>query len=132
MHHPSLVKWEKKLKKALDELDDFLEDKYEGKYRLHPVRSGRGKTSSKAHDGLFDIVAKFTLGAGSQFGRGYIVDVDVATLEDIPQKVQQEIEDQALKKLRETIPKYFPDTDLRVDKDGKVIKIHGDLSLGTL
>lgn len=132
MRHPNLDKWEKKLKKALDELDDFLEDRYGGRYRLHPVRAKRGETANKAQDGLFDIVASFTLGKGSQLGRGYIVDVDMATLEDVSDEVRQEIESTALRKLRKIIPKHFPDTDLKVDQDGRVIKIHGDLSLGKI
>ena len=132
MRHSSLRDWEKRLKKALDELDDFLEDKYGGKYRLHPARSKRGETSNKAQDGLFDIVAQFSLGAGSKFGKGYVVDVDLATLEDVPEKVHEEIKEAALKKLREALAKHFPKTDLHVDKDGRVIKIHGDLSLGTI
>jgi hypothetical protein len=65
-------------------------------------------------------------------GRGYIVDVDMATLEDVPDEVRQEIESAALRKLRKIVPKHFPDTDLEVDEDGRVIKIHGDLSLGKI
>jgi hypothetical protein len=132
MRHSSLEIWEKKLKNILDELDDYLEEKYGGQYRLHPVRPGRGQTSSKSQDGLFDIVASFSLGAGSDYGKGYIVDVDMATLEHVPEKIRREIEDITLKKLREKLPEYFPGKNLKVNKDGNVIKIHGDLSLGIL
>jgi hypothetical protein len=130
--HPSLDIWEKKLKKVLDELDDFLEDRYGRRYPLHPARSRRGLTSNKAHDGLFDIVASFTLGTGSKYGRGYVVDVDMATLEDVPEKIRDEIEEISLRKLREVLPTHFPGKNLRVHKDGNVIKIHGDLSLGKI
>jgi hypothetical protein len=132
MRHTSLEAWENKLKKVLDDLDDFLENKYGEAYDLHPVRTRRGKTSNKAHDGLFDIVASFSLGSGSQYGKGYVVDVHIATLDQVPEKIQREIENISLEKLRSTLPKYFPGKNLKVDKDGNVIKIHGDLSLGTL
>lgn len=130
MRHPNLEKWEENLKRILDELDDFLEDRYGGDYTLHPARAKRGKTSNKAHDGLFDIVASFTLGSGSKFGKGYAVDVDMVTLEHVPRDIQAEIEKVTLEKLRQSLPQYFPGTNLKVDKDGNIIKIHGDLSLG--
>ncbi len=132
MRHPKLEIWEKRLKGVIDELDEFLESIYGGKYRLHPARARRGTTSNKAHDGLFDIVASFSIGAGSKYGRGYIVDVDFATLEQIPQKTIDEIRSITIQKLNEILPKYFPEKRLRADLDGNVVKIHGDLSLGEL
>ena len=130
MKHPSLKKWEKNLKMLIDELDDFLEDKYGKKYRLHPARRKRGKTSNKSQDGLFNIVASFSLGAGSEFGRGYVVDVHLATLEEVPEKIIKEIEEVTLNKVREGLKVHFPNKKLKADMDGKVIKIFGDLSLG--
>ena len=132
IQHPALDRWEKKLKAVLDELDDTLEEKFGKDYDLHPARPDRGKTANKAHDGLFDIVASFTLGTGSKYGRGYVIDVDMATLDHVPSDAQKKIDDFALKKLRETLPEHFPGTNLNVHKDGNVIKIHGDLSLGEL
>lgn len=132
MVHPSLEIWEKKLKEVLDELDDFLEDNYGDRYRLHPARARRGKTSNKAQDGLFDIAALFSMGAGSDHGKGYVIDVHMVTLQHIPEEVRNEIEAVTLQKLQESLPKYFPGKNLKVDKDGNVIKIYGDLSLGLL
>ena len=130
--HPSHEAWESTLKKAMDDLDDFLEDKYGGKLKLHPARSQRGKTGNKSHDGLFDIVASFSLGPGSELGRGYVVDVDLATLEKVTPELKKEIEEAAIKKLQELLPKYFPGKDLTVDRDGAMLKVHGDLSLGSV
>jgi len=132
MNHPKLQIWKKSLKNLMNELDDFLEDEYGNQFRLHPVRKKRGKTSNKAHDGLFDIVASFSLGAGSDFGRGYVVDVHLSTLENVPEEMIEEIENAALQKLREKIPEHFPGKNLKADIDGNVIKIYGDLSLGTV
>ena len=130
MKHPSFKKWDKKLKNLMNDLDEFLEEKYRGEFRLHPVRQRRGKTSNKAQDGLFSIVASFSLGTGSKLGRGYVVDVHLATLEDIPDEKKIEIESAALNKLKERLPTYFSNRKIFVDKDGNIIKIHGDLSLG--
>ncbi len=130
--HPSHEAWESTLKKAMDDLDDFLEDRYGGKLKLHPVRAERGKTANKSHDGLFDIVASFSMGPGSELGRGYVVDVDLATLEQVSAELKEEIKTAAIDKLRELLPKYFPGKDLTVDRDGAMLKVHGDLSLGSL
>jgi len=130
MTHPSLIAWEKKLKAVLDKLDHELEDKYGDRYPLHPARPGRGSTANPAHDGLFDITANFTLGSGSDIGRGYVVDIHMPTLTDIPRKICSEIENHAVHQLRKLLPHHFPGKNLRVDLDGDVIKIHGDLSLG--
>ena len=132
IRHANLVSWEKKLKTILDQLDDHLETRYGGTYNLHPARARRGQTSNKAHDGLFDIVASFSLGTGSQHGKGYVIDVHMATLDHIPCQVQEEIKRITLSHLRKTLPNYFPGTHLQVDMDGALIKIHGDLSLGDL
>ena len=132
MNHPKLQTWQKSLKNLMNDLDDFLEDEYGNQFRLHPVRKKRGKTSNKAHDGLFDIVASFSLGAGSEFGRGYVVDVHLSTLENVPEEKIEEIEKATLQKLRDKIPEHFPGKNLKADIDGNVIKIYGDLSLGTV
>ncbi|MEA3392418.1 MAG: hypothetical protein U9Q91_05525, partial [Candidatus Marinimicrobia bacterium] len=86
MRHPNLIKWEKKLKSVLDNIDVLLEEKYGKKYDLHPARRKHGTTSNRSHDGLFDIRADFTLGLGSDKGRGYIVDIDLKTLENVPKE----------------------------------------------
>ena len=132
MYHASLEKWQKKLKRILDGLDDYLENEYGGRYTLHPARSPRGTTINKSHSGLFDIVSSFTAGKGSEFGRGYIVDIHMATLENIPEKVKKEIDHIVIEHLRNTLPAIFPGRNLKVNMDKNVIKIHGDLSLGEI
>jgi len=131
LKHPSLVKWERILQQALDDLDDLLEDRYGLRHRLHPARPSRGRTSSKSQDGLFDVQASFSLGLGSQYGKGYVVDVRMATLDRISPEQRQEIDRVVVDKLREELPEHFPGRNLQVSKDGDIIKIHGDLSLGT-
>ena len=132
MRHPKLIAWEKTLKSLLDEIDILLEEKYGNDYDLHPARRKHGSTLNRSHDGLFDIRGDFTLGLGSQKGRGYIVDIDLKTLENIPSDIIEEIENVAVKELKLKLPKAFPAKDLKVERDGNMIKIIGDLSLGTV
>jgi len=132
MRHPKLVAWEKKLKDILDKIDIYLEDTYGRKYTLHPSRSKRGTTSNKSHDGLFSIGASFTAGYGSEYGRGYVVDVDMVTLENVPESVRKRIDEDVIKMLKRELPTGFPGKNLKIHKDRNVIKIHGDLSLGSL
>ena len=132
MRHPNLIKWEKKLKSVLDEIDILLEERYGNKYDLHPARRKHGSTSNRSHDGLFDIRGDFTLGLGSNKGRGYVVDIDLKTLEKIPNAVIEQIENDTIKELKNRLSKAFPGKELTVEKDGNVIKIVGDLSLGDL
>ncbi len=130
MRHHAAEKWEARLDAVMRELDAFLEEKYAGAYELHPARPKRGKTTNPAQDGLFGITANFSLGLGSSVGKGYVVDIKLVTLQDVPEKVRKHIEKDAMQKLRGLLPKHFPDTHLELVKDGNVVKIYGDLTLG--
>jgi hypothetical protein len=130
MRHPALGKWEERLKALLDEVDDVLETKYGSIYPLHPARKKRGQTANKEQDGLFDIGSSFSPGFGSDIGRGYIVTIDMVTLAHIQSEIREKIERAAVRLIREKLRDYFPERELRVGRDGDVIKIYGDLSLG--
>ena len=118
-----------KLKKIFDLIDDYLENNYGNKYRLHPNRPERGETANKASDGLFNVGASFSAGYGSVYGRGYVVDVDLATLDNVPETVQKQIESEVADLLREIIHEHFPEQDIKVNRDGDVLKIYGELIL---
>jgi hypothetical protein len=132
VRHPWLIEFEATLKRLFDSIDDRLEEEYGHDYRLHPARPGRGKTSSRAQDGLFNLGATFTPGYGSKLGRGYIVQVEMATLENVPADVRESIEQEVADLVNEKLPFYFPHRRLRVDRDRNVYKIHGDLRLGEI
>jgi hypothetical protein len=121
--------WESRLKRVFDLVDDHLEEKYGRKYPLHPARPARGVTANKSHDGLFNVGASFSAGYGSERGPGYVVEVRMVTLTRVPRYVRDRIEEEAAELLREELPKEFPDRELRVERDGPVYKIHGDLRL---
>ncbi len=132
MRHPKLIAWEKKLKTMFDEIDDFLENKYGTLYPLHPNRAKRGETSNKESDGLFNVGCAFSAGYGSELGRGYVIEVHMSTLSDIPLEIKIKIEKETAELVRKKIKILFPERILKVKKDGNVYKIHGDLSLGDL
>ena len=131
MEREDISDWERRLKRLFDEIDDRLEDTYGPLFSLHPSRARRGSTANKEHDGLFDVGASFSPGYGSSLGRGYVVDVDVVTLQAVPDRIREQIEADVHRLIRERLPDYFPGRDLRVGRDGNLIKIHGDLSFGS-
>ena len=131
MRHPRLAEFERRLKELFDSIDDHLEEKYGSDYRLHPARPSRGRTGNKAQDGLFNVGATFTPGFGSHHGRGYVVQVDMVTLDYVSEDVREEIEQEVADLVNEKLPYYFPDRELTVSRDRNVYKIHGDLRLGS-
>jgi hypothetical protein len=128
MRHPRLERWETELKAVFNRIDDRLEEKYGHLYPLHPARPGRGKTASKAQDGLFNIGASYSAGFGSGRGAGYVVEVRMVTLSRVPGEVRRRIEEEAVELLRRELPTAFPGRDLEVVRDGNLYKIYGDLS----
>jgi len=125
-----MIEFDDRLKKLFDEVDAYIEDLYGDKYFLHPVRPARGETSNPEADGLFDIGANFTPGFGSELGRGYLIDVTIATLEKVDEDVRLEIFEAAAKKVKELLPVHFPERKLTVRREKNHFKIQGDFSLG--
>ncbi len=127
-----MIEFDDRLKKIFDEVDDYIEDLYGGRYNLHPVRPARGETSNPEADGLFNIGANFTPGFGSELGRGYLIDVAIATLENVDEDARREIYEAAAKKVKELLPVHFPERKLTVRRDKNHFKIQGDFSLGNI
>ena len=132
MWHPKMVEFDDRMKKLLDEVDDFLEDLYGDSYDLHPARQARGETSNPETDGLFNIGVNFTPGYGSELGRGYLIVVSIATLDKVDNGVRSRIYEAAANKIRELLPVHFPERELSVLPDGNHFKIQGDFSLGII
>lgn len=127
--NPRLTAWEDKLYDLLREIDAILEDKYGHKWPLHPSRPARGIAANPQYDGLFRITASFTAGYGSELGAGYVFRVEVVTLSQVPADVREVIEIEAAELLRRGLPTKFPGRQLSVERDGRVFKIFGDLSI---
>ena len=126
---PRVQAWENRLKEVFDRIDAALEEKYGGRWPLHPARPARGATSNPEADGLFDLGAAFSAGFGSRKGRGYILQVRMVTLRKVPAEVRREIEADVVEALRRELPAAFPGRDLAVEQDGALFKIIGDLGL---
>ncbi|HPJ57582.1 MAG TPA: hypothetical protein PLK81_08070 [Kiritimatiellia bacterium] len=133
MSKTKLERWEARLKKVFDEIDSELEA--EGackKFKRHPNRPPAGTTSNREDDGLFDLGAAFSVGIGSRHGPGYVLQARIATLDPVSPDAQKKLEDEVARRLRRKLPEAFPGVRLHVNRDGRVYKIHGDLSLGRL
>ena len=131
-NHPKLISFLDKLKKLFDEVDDYIEDRYGGRYPLHPMRPKRGETSNPEADGLFNIGANFTPGFTSELGRGYLINVSISTLEKVDENTRREIYEAAKDKVVELLPVHFPEREFTVRLDGNNYKILGDFSLGVI
>jgi len=127
-----MMEFDDRMKNLFDEVDGYIEDLYGDKYPLHPARPARGETANPEADGLFNIGANFTPGYGSELGRGYLVDVSMATLEKVDEDVRREIYEAAADKIRELLPIHFPERELRVRRDRNHFKIQGNFSLGRI
>ena len=130
MRHPKAIEWEERLDRIFDRIDGYLEGKYGDLYALHPARARRKPTGNPEHDGLFRLGGVFSAGFGSEKGAGYIVRVEMVTLANVPDDVEDAIEDDVAERLRVELTIEFPGRDLSVDRDGSKYKIYGDLSLG--
>ena len=128
--HPKQEELENNLSLLCQNLDNYLEDEYGSRYRIHPNRLKRGLGSNPRFDGLFSTAMAFTLGYGSNTGRGYVVEVDIRTLDRVSPEERQEINDAAFSYIQSNLKEVFPDRDLSIVKDGNLMKIVGDFSLG--
>ncbi|MDR1837111.1 MAG: hypothetical protein LBQ89_05575 [Treponema sp.] len=127
-----MIEFDDRIKKLFDEVDNYIEDLYGDRYKLHPLRPVRGKTANPEADGLFNIGAIFTPGFGSDLGRGYLIDVAMSTLEKVDECVRREIYGAAAQKVIELLPLHFPERELTVRRDRNHFKIQGDFSLGEI
>ena len=128
--HPKQEELEKELSLLCQALDNHLEDKYGEHYNIHPNRLKRGKGSNPSFDGLFSTSLAFTLGYGSQYGRGYVMNVEIRTLDKVSQYDIADIKADAFSFVRQNLKTYIPDHDLEIVQDGTVMKVIGDFSLG--
>jgi hypothetical protein len=132
MQDTKLERWEGKLNGLLRRVDRALEKRFGKKYDLHPARGVHGSASNPQHDGLFRVTAAFTPGFGSQLGKGYVLQIDIMTLETVPADKVEIIEREAVRMISEGLEEVLPGRGLKVGRDGNVWKITGDLSLSGL
>jgi hypothetical protein len=128
--HPKLAAFTRGLEALFHEVDEALEEQWGDRFSPHPNRPRRGETGNPEADGLFELAPDFTPGIGSRWGRGYLVSLRVATLEAVQPALFEAFMEEAARRIREKLPRYFPGRDLAVVRDGKRFKIIGDFSLG--
>ncbi len=128
--HPKQEELEARMAVMCQDLDNYLEDIYGSRYKIHPNRLKRGQGSNPSFDGLFATSMAFTLGYGSKYGRGYVVNVEVRTLDKVSQYDTIHITSSAFAFLKSKLSEYFPGHELDVVQDGAVMKIIGDFELG--
>jgi hypothetical protein len=129
--HPKLAAFDKNMEALFAEVDAVLEDRWSEEFPLHPARPARGSTANPEMDGLFEIAPDFTVGIGSQAGRGYLISLRIATLATVPPERREALQGEAAVLVRERLPRFFPERHLEVVRDGRQFKIVGDFSLGS-
>ena len=127
---PAQEELEQRLDKLCADLDNYLEDQYTDIFSLHPNRPLRGAGANPSYDGIFATSISFTLGYGSEYGRGYLVVVDVRTLQTVTALQREEINNRAFVYIKNNLPLHFPERKLDIVRDGNLLKIIGDFSLG--
>lgn len=132
MRNPLLENWEDTLNGLLRRVDRALEERFGKEYDLHPARGAHGSADNPQHDGLFRVTAAFTPGFGSRLGRGYVLQLDLVTLEEVPADKVAVIENAAVSLIREGLEDALPGRGLKIARDGNLWKITGDLSLSGL
>jgi hypothetical protein len=128
--HPKLAAFTKDLEALFIEVDEALEDHWGTSFSLHPNRPSHGVTANPEMDGLFEIAPDFTVGLGSEKGRGYIISLRLATLDQVTSEQFEFLMEEAAILIKSKLPIYFPGRKLEVVRDGKRFKIVGDFSLG--
>ncbi|MFA6174506.1 MAG: hypothetical protein WC701_12620 [Kiritimatiellales bacterium] len=129
MRSREAMQWEETLKSVFDTLDHELEAEYGARYTLHPSRPKLGATANPEDDGLFNVGAAFSAGFGSKYGPGYVVEIRLSTLINVPAEIRTEIKEKVFQGLEKRLPTAFPGKELHVSEENGVIRIHGDLSL---
>lgn len=129
MKNPKVIKWEEPLYELLRDVDAKLEAEFGDILPQHPSRPEHGTTSNPQNDGLFRVTANFTAGYGSEHGKGYTLEIDLVTLQEVTDEHQQIIESKALQLIQTGLDQRMPDRKLKIKRDGICWKIVGDLSL---
>ena len=129
MRHQKAEEWEAKLNGLLKRVDRELEEAYGNLFGAHPARPPKGSTANPQQDGLFRVTASFSPGFGTELGKGYVLQLDLVTLDDVPEDRVEAIRRTAVRLIQEGLDDVLPGRNLAVKRDGNVWKIVGDLSL---
>jgi hypothetical protein len=129
MLHHLVEAWEAKLNALLIEVDSRLEEQFGSLFLPHPARPRLGSTANPQHDGLFRITASYSPGFGSVLGKGYVLQIDPVTLDNVSDQQLELIRQTAVQLIQDGLDKAMPGRHLRVQRENNVWKLVGDLSL---
>ena len=124
-----LEQWELTLRKALDEVDAELENRFSDKIPLHPCRPAAGTTSSTKSDGLFAVTSAFSLGLTTGSGPGYTISIRVSSSLPLAPEDHDSILSAAAELIPEALSKAFPERHFTLERIGDNFRLSGDLSL---
>ncbi|BCR19048.1 hypothetical protein BmHoA_00097 [Borrelia miyamotoi] len=108
------------------DVDYVLEDEFGSFYEIHPNRPSRGRSANGILDGLFRVTTSFTLGYGSKFGRGYLIIIEIITLNIVDKEFSSRVMERGIKIFGDKLKEKFPDKKLSIVHDINVYKIIGD------
>ncbi|AHH03052.1 Hypothetical protein BHY_0101 [Borrelia nietonii YOR] len=108
------------------DVDCVLENEFGSSYKVHPNRPSRGRTANGLLDGLFRVTTSFTLGYGSKFGRGYLIIIEIITLDIVDVEFSNRVIERGIKVFDEKLKEKFPGKKLSIVYDINVYKIIGD------
>ncbi|AYE35994.1 hypothetical protein DB313_00500 [Borrelia turcica IST7] len=108
------------------DVDYVLEDEFGSAYEVHPNRPFRGKAANGILDGLFRVTTSFTPGYGSNFGRGYLIIIEIITLDVVDMEFSKRVIERGIKVFKEKLREKFPGKKLAIVHDINVYKIIGD------
>ncbi len=128
--HPKSEAWDRALQTAVEAVDREMERRHGQRFKLGWNRAASGTTANPQMDGIFNIGVKFTLGYGSLYGRGYLLDVQLSTSELPSPALRAQWEKEAAELMQHQLAQIFPERNLKLERDGRNYKITGDFSLG--
>lgn len=129
MNRTRVEEWEAGLRQALDAVDHALEERLGDLLPRHPQRPRRHATANPKYDGLFAVDGKFSMGLVSQAGPGYVIDIRIASVRSPTPAQREAVLAEAEQALAEALPAAFPGKHLQVHREGRVLRVTGDLSL---
>ncbi|UPA17626.1 hypothetical protein R5397_03915 [Borrelia sp. MN22-0132] len=118
--------FENALFKICLDVDCVLEDEFGNSYKVHPSRLSRGTAANGLLDGLFRVTTSFTLGYGSKFGRGYLVIIEIITLDIVDVEFSNRVIERGIEVFGEKLKERFSGKKLSIVHDMNVYKIIGD------
>jgi len=130
--HPKTDAWDMKVYELVCRVDEELEKTFGKQIHLRINRPAAGTTASPQMDGAFNLGLVFTAGFGSEYGRGYSLDLEIAASEYLGQAERRQYELTAKSMLEAALRDEFPGRNLHFVEDCGRWKLLGNFNLGEI